>query len=77
LTLSDAPAVLVGLWDNGVCLQATKGNAITVIARSEATKQAIYELPYPGLCIASPSLSSGAHSRDPLAPTRWLAVTVK
>jgi hypothetical protein len=25
--------------------------------------------------IASRSLSSGAHSRDPLAPTRWLART--
>src|SRR6267143_3907756 len=58
---------------------------VPVIARSEATKQSI-------LCaarwIASRSLSSGAHSRDPLArndgegavlvlqaPTRWLAMT--
>src|SRR5438876_6829185 len=35
----------------------------TVIARSEATKQSIFAAPW----IASPSLSSGAHSRDPLA----------
>ncbi len=37
----------------------------TVIARSEATKQSI--LPYIARWIASRSLSSGAHSRDPLA----------
>src|SRR6266481_1377262 len=35
----------------------------TVIARSEATKQSIFAAPW----IASWSLSSGAHSRDPLA----------
>jgi hypothetical protein len=36
-----------------------------VIARSEATKPSI--LPQAGKWIASWSLSSGAHSRDPLA----------
>ncbi|HVQ68754.1 MAG TPA: hypothetical protein VMT08_14780, partial [Bradyrhizobium sp.] len=38
---------------------------VVVIARSEATKQSIY--PRTEIWIASRSLSSGAHSRDPVA----------
>ena len=41
------------------------GWKLLVIARSEATKQSIY--PRIERWIASRSLSSGAHSRDPLA----------
>jgi hypothetical protein len=38
---------------------------IVIIARSEATKQS--NAVFSEAWIASPSLSSGAHSRDPLA----------
>jgi hypothetical protein len=40
--------------------------ALSVIARSKATKQSIFS-PGATVWIASRSLSSGAHSRDPLA----------
>jgi hypothetical protein len=48
-------------WGN----RSRTGGRDSVIARSEATKQSSF--PLAALWIASRSLSSGAHSRDPLA----------
>jgi hypothetical protein len=54
------------LWNTGSPAFAGDDDLKTVIARSEATKQSISPRKE-GSWIASRSLSSGAHSRDPLA----------
>jgi len=60
----DSPA-LQGRVRKSVCVLIQLSNSYVVIARSGATKQSMS--PLAARWIASRSLSSGAHSRDPLA----------